>query len=358
MSADRRHLLECVRLQAGACAALGSPFYGALVPRLAADVERGGPSWRLLEPYAAEPLEAAVTLRLLGGVHRLVLDGRAPVLARHYPSVGGDGDVAAAWDAFVRLLDDAHDEVASWLARPPQTNEVGRAAALVCGLLTVARETRLPLRLLEVGASAGLNLRFDRYRYEDGRRAFGDPGSPVRFVDVWEGGAPFDASCTVATREGCDLHPVDPTTDAGRRTLVSYVWPDQAERLALLRGALEVAARVPARVDAAGAPDWLARKLAEPVPGTATVVFHSIVWGYLPAADQGRARDAIERAGARATPEAPLAWLPFEPSADRTCAEVTLTSWPGGSERLVATAGYHGAGVRYRLSAPRGTRAD
>ena len=152
------------------------------------------------------------------------------------------------------------------------------------------------------------------------------------------------------------MYPVDPTCDEGRRMLLSYVWPDQAERLAALRGAFTVAERVPATVERAGAADWLARKVARPAAGAASVVFHSIVWQYLPAAERERARGTIERAGARATDETPVAWLRFEPSSDRTCAEVRLTSWPGGEERLLATAGYHGRPVR--LSAPGGSRAD
>ena len=154
-----------------------------------------------------------------------MLEGRAPALARHYASAGGDDDPHAAWIALDALL--ATDPALEpYLARPPQTNEVSRAAALVGGFLTVAREYGLPLRLLEIGASAGLNLRFDHYRYESGGIAFGDPASPVRFVDRWEGTPPFDVACTIVAREGCDVSPVDPTTPDGRLTLASYVWPE------------------------------------------------------------------------------------------------------------------------------------
>jgi hypothetical protein len=65
-------------------------------------------------------------------------------------------------------------------------------------------------------------------------------------------------------------------------------------------------------------------------------------------------RALLEDAGARATPQAPLAWLRLEPP-NRTLAgrdvkpglaELRLTRWPGGSERLLAHAGYHGRPVR------------
>jgi hypothetical protein len=312
------------------------------------DVEAGGPSWSILERYAGLPFAAAVPLRFLGAVHRLVLAGRAPTLARHYPSVGGDADADGAWEVLRALLTSEAPALAPYLARPPQTNEVARAAALVGGFLTLVREHALPLRLLEIGASAGLHLRFDRYRYEAGGLAFGDAASPVRFVEAWEGTPPLDTPCAIVLlREGCDANPVDPTTEEGRLTLTSYVWPDQAARLVALRGALAVAARVPALVDRAPAAAWVAARLPGPMPGAVTVVFHSIVWQYLAPEDRQRIRATIEQAGRAASAAAPVAWLRFEPSADGTCCEVRLRSWPDGGDRLLATSGFHGPPVRW-----------
>ena len=164
---------------------------------------------------------------------------------------------------------------------------------------------------------------------------------------MWESPPPLHTPCPVAVREGCDLDPVNPATQEGRLTVTSYVWPDQHDRLAALHGALEVAARVPANVERADAPGWVAAKLAQPAGEVATVIFHSIVWQYLSAEDQDQVRRTIEEAGSRATSDAPLAWLTFEPSADRTCCDVRLRSWPGGDDRLLATAGYHGRPVRW-----------
>src|SRR6266446_1895997 len=303
---DRASLLACLRVQAYGCARAGSPFYAALLKRIGADVEAAGPTWDILGPYSAEPPDAAVALRFLGAVHRLVLEGRAPDLTRHYPSVGGDGDPDAAWAALRTLLATHGPALAPYLERPPQTNEVGRAAALVGGFLAIASERNLPLRLLEIGASAGLHLRFDHYRYEADDLAFGAPTSPVRFVGVWDRPPPFHTPCPVAVREGCDLDPVNPATEEGRLTVTSYVWPDQHDRLAALHGALEVAARVPANVERADAPGWLAPKLARPAGEVATVIFHSIVWQYLSPEDQDQVRRTIEEAGSRATSDAPL----------------------------------------------------
>src|SRR3989442_1225962 len=123
---DKANLLVCLRRQALGCAKLGSPFYAALLNRITADVEAGGPTWNILGPYSARPFEDAVPLRFLGAVHRLVLEGQAPDLARHYPSVGGDGHPDPAWTAIRGFLAIHAHALAPYLERPPQTNEVGR----------------------------------------------------------------------------------------------------------------------------------------------------------------------------------------------------------------------------------------
>ena len=150
-------------------------------------------------------------------------------------------------------------------------------------------------------------------------------------------------------RGGCDPLPLDPSSPDGQLTLLSYLWADQRERIALLRGALEVARRVPAAVDASGAPAWLAARLTAPAPGVASIVFHSIVMQYLSTADRRRVASLLAEAGGRATGRAPLAWLRMEPGGEQ--AEVRLTLWPGGSERLIASAGFHGRPVRWLGSA-------
>jgi hypothetical protein len=339
-------LLARIRSQAHACRMLGSPLGGHLLDRAADDAEAGGPARAVMAPALGDTAGSAPPLRLLGAAHRMALDGRAPALASHYPSTGGDGDPAGAWAAFHALLEERPDDRAG-LARPVQTNEVGRAAALLGGFLTVARDTGLPLRILELGASAGLNLRWDHFRFGDGTAAWGPPDSPVKLA----AGPPIEGGATVAERAGCDPAPVDPTTDEGRLTLISYVWPDQTERLARLDGAIALARRVPATVDRAPAGAWVAARLADPAPGRATVVYHSIVMQYLPPDERAEVDGAIAAAGIRATPDAPLARLAMEPKDE--LADVRLTIWPGGEERLVARAGYHGAPVQWRGPTPR-----
>jgi hypothetical protein len=357
-------LAERLRDQSAECARLGSPLYAGLLASATEDLEAGGV---VAEAFAGrEDLPGRVVpgLRLLGAVHRLVLQGRAPELAAFYPSVGGRGRPADAWPAFRRTLAVHRDAVRALLDRPVQTNEVGRAAALYGGLLVAAvgagdaPKRPVNVRLLEVGASAGLNLRADRFAYQVGGATLGDPTSPVRLAEPWVG-VPFRdpgrVRVRVVERAGCDPDPVDPTTEEGRLTLASYVWADQVERMARLRAALRVAAAVPARVERAGAADWLERVLAEPAPaGTdLTVVWHSAVWPYLGREERARVEAAIAAAAGRARREgaAPLARLGLESRrvADRYVFELRITGWSPAGERhlLLAQAEGHGPPVRW-----------
>jgi len=327
---------------------MGSPLYAHLLERAAADAEAGGPVQALLDPFDAPNLRAdALALRLMAAVHRLVLTGAAPRLAVHYPTAGGAAGLDGAWEAFREVVAEGHEHLRPLVAMPCQTNEVGRCAALAFGFLELAAVHRLPLRLLEVGASAGLNLRFDRFRYGGGGASWGPAESPVDLSGLWLEAPPhLPEQLTVVERRGCDPRPIDATTAEGRLQLESSLWADQVVRLGRLRGAFEVAAREPATVERASVDEWLPRRLAEPQLTATSVVYHAIVYEYLsPAVRQGF-HATLDRAGAAATADAPLAWLRFESTPATRGYAVTLTIWPGGEERVVATAGAHGTDVR------------
>jgi hypothetical protein len=220
---------------------------------------------------------------------------------------------------------------------------------LLGGFLEISRRTGLPLRLLEIGASAGLILRWDHYFYEAADATWGDPHSNVRITATFSGAHPdFSLRAEIAERRGCDSSPIDPTTKQGELTLKSYVWADQVGRFRRLASAIEIARRVPAHVEKANAADWLEARLARSAQGAATVVYHSIVWQYLSPRDRARIEQTVEAAGRAATPASPLGWLRFEPGANS--AEVRLRLWPAshpGEDRLLARAGFHGSPVEW-----------
>ena len=304
-----------------------------------------GPVWGVLAGFESEHADAALALRLMGAVHRLVLMGSLPDLALHYPSAGGDGDARAAWPAFRTALVDCSSEIRELLPRGCQTNEVGRSAALLGGFLEAAHRTGNRLRILELGASAGFNLRWDSYRYEAGDKGWGHRDSPVRFTQSFDVAPPLDRRVEVVGRKGCDVEPIDPTSSEGSLTLRSFVWSDQAARFKLLEGAIEVARQVPVEVERVDAAAFLERELASARTGVATVVYHSVFMQYVDAKGRNRIASAIESAGSRATRDGPLAYLRLEPGPQSF--EVRLTIWPGGKDELLALSRAHGTGVRW-----------
>ena len=341
METAREAIAGQLQWQADACRMIGSPLYAGLMERAAEDVRVGGPTAKILRGHENDPRFSVLGLRLLGAANRLVLTGRAPNLADVYDK----GRVPEAWEQLLGAFRRNADELRSSLERPVQTNEVGRCTALLFGFLAVAAETVLPLRLLEVGASAGLNLRWDLYRYEANGFSWGPPQSPVKLEFELEGEeAPaLPATVEIASRQGCDASPIDPTTAEGELTLLTYIWPDQTERIARMKSAFEVAREEPAELERESAAAWARRMLAEPAPGQATVIYHSIVSQYLGDSERKSLFDRIREAGERATAGAPLAWLCMEPADDR--ADVELTLWPGGETRRIARVGYHGSPV-------------
>ena len=344
-------MVEAFRRQAEACARLGSPMYADLLTRCAEDIDAGGVTAEVLAGHEDDPGPSALALRLLGSVHRLVLDRRAPELAAFYPSVGGTWDLDGGWAAFERLLASQPDAVLEWLDRPPQTNEVGRAAALMGGLLHLDGPARKPVRLFETGSSGGLLLLADRFGYvEASGSTHGDPASDVLLEGAWEGRrlTPWP-DLEIVERVGSDVMPVDARSTEGRLTLTAYVWPDQTRRLTRLRGALAIAQRVPVEVRRQDAASFV--EGIELRAGATTVLWHSVMWQYLSSAEQDAVTAQVERLGREATERAPFAHLFLEPTRRTPDSPhdflVVLTVWPSGERRIFGDAHPHGGPVRW-----------
>ena len=291
---------ERFRRHAEHCEANAAPLYAVLLRAFADDWQAGGPVARICAGWQDAPAGAVVQLRLLGGLHRLVLSGGAPGLEPYYRSVGGTAGPDGAWPEARRVLTEHIADLRAGLDVAPQTNETGRSVALAAGLAVAAERHRLDrVRLLEVGASAGLNLLVDAFRIEGrpgGRDwTWGPSASAVRIPDAVHGEAAGPASRpAVVARRGCDLEPVGAGSAAGRLRLRSFVWPDHVERFARLEGALAIAAADPPAVDRAAAATWLGRQLAGPAePGVLTVVWHSIFRQYLDPVEDAALRAVI-----------------------------------------------------------------
>jgi hypothetical protein len=333
-----------------------SRLYVELMRGAGDDADAGGIVATIFDGDPATP-GSVPELRLLAALHHLVLSGGAPELARHFPSAGGDAPPSGAWAVARRALAEHEAFIRDRAARTVQTNEPGRCAALYGGLLWLSERHRLALRLLEIGASAGLNLNADRFRYVVGGEPLGDPSSALEFSEPWRGVPVADPVATaarlqVAERGGCDQAPIDPTSQEGRLALQSYIWPDEPERLLRVVRAAAIAARHPVAIDRRSAAAWLVARLADARPDMLTVVWQSVVNQYL---DDGE-RAAILSAFASAA-ASPLAWLTLEPPASGSAAdsfELRCRERPegdgSGEARLLAYSGYHGPPVVWQVS--------
>jgi hypothetical protein len=340
---DPERLREAFSLEYQRCRGLGAEVAAALLDRARRDVERDGPVAALLAVADVDATEGQLPLRLLAAVHHAVLSGRAPELEAHFPTTGGRPDLEAVGDLLVGLVERDAEGLHRQLLAPLRTNEVARAAVLFTGLMTIWQRTGLPMRLYELGASAGLCLQFDRFRYRLGIFEWGDADSPVRLHPRWSGDflPEPETPLVVAEREGVDLAPIDVRDPAEALRLCSYVWPDDPDRLDRLRAAISLARQHPVPVTRDDALDWLADKLETVRPGVGTVVFHSHFEASLVREERAELAALLEEAAKGARIGQPLAWLRLEP--EDQVLRLRLQIWPAGRGRdeLLAEAHPH-----------------
>jgi hypothetical protein len=330
--------------QIEACTTMGSPF----TARVLQAAWQAHEAQTLFAPWPGDAQADAVPLRVAGALHALVLTGADAALAQAYATL--TTDEVALQQTVEQALRSHPDVLADYLSCPPQTNEIGRSAVLLLGFADVARRTGLPLRNLEIGASAGLNQLWHRYRYDLSGTAWGDAQSPVLIRSDMKATAPnLPTTIAVARHAGCDAQPIDLNAPGAALRLTSYVWADQTERLQRLRAAISLAQAQPLAIAAQDAAPWLQAQLASAQPGVATVAYHSVVWQYLANATQHSVQATIDTAAQRATADAPLAWLAFEPNPQGVY-ELTLQQWPGGERRVLATAHPHGTWIHPNCS--------
>jgi hypothetical protein len=299
-------------------------------------------------------LKDAMPLRIAGGLHHLVLTGEDERLARVYSGqISDQGQV----DRLVCELVETFDHLLlPWLDGPPQTNEAGRSASIMAGLLWLAQHVAPRFELFELGASAGVNTMIERYRFRLGETQVGPETSPMRIEPEWRGekGSPPapPSDFAIASVHGCDVAPVDLSDPASALRLKAYVWPDAPVRMARIDAAIQLASEAPPSVARMDAVEFVKQRLALPQEtGTTRAMFHSIMWQYMPPASQEAITAMIEEAGAAATPEKPLAWVSLETDPATFRHELKVRYWKGseqdGETRLLSFAHPHGAWVEW-----------
>lgn len=343
--ADEATNRQSFAIQAGYCLAMGAPVTARVCQGLHDALSRETKTGSAVLDWPGEPIADALPLRLAGGVHALHQSGAEPALAAIYS--GRQTDAEAVRGLIAATLDRHDAELLPWLSGPPQTNEAGRSAAMMVGLLQVAARFGQPIELLEIGSSAGLNLLIDRYRYDLGGVTVGPENSPVTIRPEWRGPRPLDAPVRFASVRGVDIAPVDVRDPAQAARLQAYAWVDQPERAQRIEAGIAMIQQQPVDLVRGDAADWLEARLAEPqAEGVTRVLMHSVVWQYLPPDGQQRIRAAMHAAGAAATAERPLAWVVMEPRRDAARHEIRVRIWPDGAPwSWIATTHPHGLWV-------------
>ncbi|MDT0509169.1 DUF2332 domain-containing protein [Novosphingobium sp. MMS21-SN21R] len=325
----------------------GAPCTGRVVRGQLALLGGGTAVGRRIAHWPGKPLEDALPLRLAGGHHNLVLTGTDLRLA---PVYRGEVTDQASVDALVLAVTRDHDEaLLPWLDGPPQTNEAGRSASIMAALMWLAGRLGPRFELNELGASAGVNTMMERFFFDLAGTTAGPTDSPMQIVPEWRGPPPPQADVEICAIQGCDRAPVNLADKAEALRLKSYVWAEVTTRIARIDAAIALAAqKVPdvAQMDAA---DWVDQRLLAAHEGDTTrVVFHSIVWQYLPPETRARIERAMAEAGALATADRRLAWVMLETNRQTFRHELTVRYWPGGERPvLLGTAHAHGAWVEW-----------
>ncbi|SMR70678.1 hypothetical protein SAMN04488030_0290 [Aliiroseovarius halocynthiae] len=333
-------LRDAFTYQAESNRQLGSPFTARVLDLLAQSLRPGTPlTDRMFDwPGDLGPSGQSLPLRFLAGLHALVLTGNCAPLVTAYPAnpTPNDDQLSAALNV---ALSDHADVLNQWLDLPPQTNEVRRAAVMISMGHWLAAQYDLPMRVYELGASAGLNLMWDRFALQVGDGQLGPEDAPVLLTPDWRADLPTGALPTVLSRRGVDLMPMDITDPDDLLRMSSYLWADQPERLARSRAA---AAIFDAHVDQGDAAEWLEAQLKNVAQDHLTLIYHTIAWQYFPPATQDRCLAAIETAAQRG----PIAHLSMEADEqDAPGAAITLTLWPEGRKLTFGRVDFHGRWV-------------
>ena len=336
-------LAQALLDQAGHCAALDSPFMARMLPMLAEVWPVGSLLDTAVQRFDGDigPKGHSLPLRLASGLHALVLTGQdAGLMATYPPNVATDADLASALSGALA----AHEAfLIDWITSAPQTNEVRRSSVLIAGTHRLVHHTGITqVHLSELGASAGLNLMFDRYALTVGATRLGPEDAALTLAPDWTGPEPLCAPFTVTGRRGVDLNPLDPHLPDHALRLRAYLWADQDHRLALTDAAI---ACCTADVDRGDAIDWLTNRLSSAPAGQLHLIFHTVAWQYFPPEQQVKGTALIEAAGARATQNSPLAWLRMEADTETRGASVTARLWPGDHHITLGRADFHGRWV-------------
>jgi len=342
--------------QARACESLGSPFTAAVLRGAFASLGRDTALGRRILDWPGDTSSAgaSVPLRVAGGLHALVLRDMDARLGACYPP--NDVPRADLVAAIAAALHRHEAFLSDWIDSPPQTNEVGRSAPLIAAGHLIARHFNMPLELLELGASAGLNLYWDKVAVRANGGRLGARDAALTLAPDWSGELPKGPPPEIARRAGVDINPLDVGDAQDRLRLLAYVWPDQTARLERMKAAQKIARAAPPDLARGDAIAWLTSRLAAREKGRVLVIYHTVAWQYFSPETQAKGRAIIAAAGAGSTAETPLVWLSMEADGRSPGAALLLRHWPGDQRIPLGRADFHGRWVNWVIGA-KGLRA-
>lgn len=340
-------LIQAFRDQSGTCARMGSPLLARMLTILGNNWDATTPLGLKMAGYTGDigPAGHSLPLRIAGGLHALVLQKRDAALQAAFPPNAVDD--ATLLDAVLNALKTHEAFFLDWTNLPPQTNEVRRSAALIPMAQVALSHFDRPIVLSELGASGGLNLMWDHFALETGAERFGPDTAVLTLSPDWTGPQPPNITPRIVARGGVDLNPLNPNDPDDLLRLMAYLWADQPYRLDLTRAAASVC---DATLEKGDAINWLEHRLQAAPEGHMHLIQHTVAWQYFPDAAQARGQALIEAAGAKATPDTPLAWMQMETEGDTTGAvgaALTLRLWPGDLILRLGRADFHGRWIKW-----------
>ena len=342
--------------QAEHCAANGAPITASVVRAqlslLEASQTRCG---RRLASWQGSAIDDALGLRLAAGLHDLHLSNTEPRLASLYDHSFQEEDEARVSELILSVVADHDEALLPWFDSPPQTTEAGRSAGVMAALIWLANERKTHLfELREIGASAGVNTNMSHYRYQLGNIAAGNPDSKLLIVPEWRGQQLCNSAekIQISNSLGCDQNPLDLTNVDTLDRLKAYVWADSPNRMKTLEFAALIARSNPPLVEKMDAADFAEREFSNVPKGVTRILFHTIVWQYLPESTRNRILSVLRQSAERGDSVAIVA---IETNRTTFRHEISVRHWANGKEQInqLGIAQAHGKWIDWN---PEGTK--
>ncbi len=287
-------------------------------------------------------------------VHALLLEGSPHPLARFYTSLSPATQTTEdPYPVFRTFCLERRAQIVEIIStRAVQTNVIRRSALLLPAFArAMGNGGNRPTALIEIGASAGLNLFWDRYGFDyGGRLRWGDPASPVQLATTCQG--PYlppvpESAVNISQRVGLDLEPVYLDREDGGAWLRALIWPERRDEADLLSRAMDLARSGPPQLFAGDALDLLPGVLDAVPTESRPCIFHSHTLNQFPIEARERFAGLIDRYGGQRD----LDLISLEGRRGQENSELDLATYRNGARKWehLATCDSHGYRIKWLM---------